>query len=435
VALNPTYYWPFNDTAGSTTVADVMGVHNLTSLVSDGLGVVGPELNTTANQLFSDQIWTGPQWGVGGWASWSMLALVNSPQAGALATLTDFMGIGDPANRHTRGVWLQQSSGAVNTLLYTLRGTVNSTNIAFNNVIANWRLLAWTFQLSPALWTSYADGVSSSTNAATAGVAPVATDSLWIQSAAPIVVSHVAWFPRVLSQTEVQTVSNQKVAWPYQQPINLPYTIGGGGTVDLTPVLDQTTQILDNQSTIDPVVQAIKQDTTNVLGHWTGYETVTLPSLNDVLSNITAGITATIGAGSSAIAQTIGQLFSWKPWDWFAPRDLSGGEVCEQLDVDVSLEAYYGITLRITQYPESTIFRTPDQAWSYNDLAVITFRRSGDIIARHGVHTLSHSVAPLPQSLAPTNVDLPVSIQPGDYHIIVDPEPGVCFTLTGYVLP
>jgi hypothetical protein len=178
-----------------------------------------------------------------------------------------------------------------------------------------------------------------------------------------------------------------------------------------------------------------EQNTTTMDTNWQQYESVTLPSLQDVLNNIVAAVHATIGAGTSSQDVPLSTLFSWKPWDYLAPRDLSGGTTCVALDVDISLRAYYGIGVYIDSYPDTWEFRTPDGAWGFHDLAVLTFVRGGSIIQRHGIHTVTHEVSPVPGSLTPTVVELPISLQPADYHIRVDWAEGVCGHVLGYVIP
>lgn len=177
------------------------------------------------------------------------------------------------------------------------------------------------------------------------------------------------------------------------------------------------------------------QNTTTMDTNWQQYEQVTLPSLQDVLNGITQGITATIGGLPNQVSQTIGQLMSWRPWDFLADRDLSGGTTCDRVDYDASYNALYGVTLTIDVIPDGWPFATPDKGWSFHDLAVLCFWRAGGLVQRHGVHTMTFSVSPIPDSLTPTVIELPVSLQPGQYHITVDWAPGVCGHLVGHVLP
>src|SRR5262249_37140601 len=143
------------------------------------------------------------------------------------------------------------------------------------------------------------------------------TDTLLVRSDTPVVVSHVAAFQRALSSTEVGSVGAQVVQWPYGQVINTAPEITGGGTVDLTPVLNnQSTympQIVDIQNKLTaqiPIISNIQTVVTYLQGQWNNYASVTLPSLNDLLNNIYSGIQSTITTGAGALSRTLGQMLS-----------------------------------------------------------------------------------------------------------------------------
>lgn len=183
------------------------------------------------------------------------------------------------------------------------------------------------------------------------------------------------------------------------------------------------------------LLESVKTDTEAILGQWANYVSVTLPSLDQVLANIDAKLIGTVLTATGPVGYPIGQLLNAFDPTVLQPANLSNGVGCERLDVDVSLNALYGVELRITDYPEGWIFRTPDKAWSFRDLAVISFWRDGTLIERHGVHTLSHSVSPLPDSVPFTLGPIFAYLQPGGYHITVDWLDGVCGELVGQVLP
>lgn len=177
------------------------------------------------------------------------------------------------------------------------------------------------------------------------------------------------------------------------------------------------------------------QHTTTMDTNWQQYETVTLPSLQDVLNNITTSVTAVVGAGATAVSQTIGELFSLKPFTSLIQQDLSGGETCENLDIDLSLTSFYGLELIITNYPDDWKFTTPDHQWGHRDLAVLELTLGGVLLLRHGIHTLSHSVKPLPTYPLPWLFFVPTALQPAGLHVRVYWEAGVCGRLIGETLP
>jgi hypothetical protein len=156
---------------------------------------------------------------------------------------------------------------------------------------------------------------------------------------------------------------------------------------------------------------------------------------NQLALTINAATTAAVNIGTSVLQLPIGQILSSNFSDAFRLEDIGGGVTCDPIRVDISRSALYGVTVRITQYPDTAVFRTPDGAWSFSDLAVLTVTRGGDILARHGIHTTSHTLSPLPETPYPWLTNLGVPIQPSDYHVAVDWAAGVCGELLGLVLP
>jgi len=157
--------------------------------------------------------------------------------------------------------------------------------------------------------------------------------------------------------------------------------------------------------------------------------------VNDFLAAVHDAVVMNLGTISNPIPIGLANWFLPVAKQFLSPRTLAGPNECNPVDVDISGAAYYSIGVTVDTYPPDWRFATPDNAWSYHDLAVITFVRGGTIAARHGVHTLTFTVSPVPDSITQTVTDLPVSIQPGDYHVRVEWAAGVCGTLTGYVLP
>lgn len=202
--------------------------------------------------------------------------------------------------------------------------------------------------------------------------------------------------------------------WIYNQ-------VGASGTTDLTPVLEDT--------------EAIQADTTILLNNWATYTSVTLPSLNDILALIQQSVTATLQFAPAPVSVSLGEIFSILSPDFWADRDLSGGTTCERVDYDASFNALFGVSVQVESYPADWRLGTPDHAWGIHDLAVLTFTRGGNTIERHGIHTVSHTVSPLPQFPWPWQSAIPIALQPGDTHIIVDWAEGVCGRLIGHVLP
>jgi hypothetical protein len=162
---------------------------------------------------------------------------------------------------------------------------------------------------------------------------------------------------------------------------------------------------------------------------------VTTTETNQLAQAINAATTAVINIGTSLVSLPIGQILSSNASDALRLADLGGGVTCDRIDVDISRGNFYGVVVRVTQYPDTAVFRTPDAAWSFSDLAVLTVTRGGDVLARHGIHTTSHTMVPLPETPYPWLTNFGIPIQPSDYHVSVDWAAGVCGELLGLVLP
>lgn len=157
--------------------------------------------------------------------------------------------------------------------------------------------------------------------------------------------------------------------------------------------------------------------------------------VNDFLASIHDAVIMNLGTLINPIPISIANWLLPKPMDFLAPRHLAGPNECFPVNVDISGEAYYSLGVTIDTYPADWVFATPGAEWSFHDLAVLTIMRGGSISRRYGIHTLSFSVSPIPDSITQTVTDLPISIQPGDFHVQVDWAAGVCGSLIGYVLP
>lgn len=182
-------------------------------------------------------------------------------------------------------------------------------------------------------------------------------------------------------------------------------------------------------------LQRIDTNTQEMDTNWAQYTGVTLPSLNDVIQQILSGITVTVEDTLGPVVAPIGDLFHWVTHDFFADDVIAPPNTCTRVDKDASFERYQGVEVHIDSYPPEFHFVTPGGEWSFRDLAVLSFVRGGGLLERHGIHTLSYSVSPLPASLTPWTVGANLHVLPGDYHIVVDWAPGVCGHVIGNVLP
>lgn len=182
-------------------------------------------------------------------------------------------------------------------------------------------------------------------------------------------------------------------------------------------------------------LQDVNVDSNQLITNWEQYLSVTLPSLQQVLDGITAALQVTIQVAPGPVQKAVGEVLSIVSPDFWSDRDLSGGVTCTRVDYDASFNALFGVTVIVESFPEDWRFQTPDHAWGFRDLAVLTFTRGGNDVERHGIHTLTHTVSPLPAFPWPWQSPLPIALQPGETHIIVDWAEGVCGRLVGHVLP
>lgn len=178
-------------------------------------------------------------------------------------------------------------------------------------------------------------------------------------------------------------------------------------------------------------LQRVDQNTQEMDQNWLDYESITLPSLQDVLNLIYAGIQASIGPDNNAVPYTIGQLMSWKPFDVFPDVDLSGGTTCETVVLDLSRNNIQALKVYIDQKPDEFVMTTPGNSWTFRDLAVVSIIRGGTLLERHGIHTLEWTLSPLPQSLSPWPLGIRWGVQPNDYQVTVNWAPGVCGHVIG----
>lgn len=435
IDLNPWIWWKLDDLTPGV-VADSSG-HNIHGTSSSDLdyAVTGPTIDEPGMRFYAGGQVISPALGLSAWASTTITWWATAPALGGVSTAQLIWNIGDPLNRTARGVWALMASMLQDNLAVTQRGTTNVSSIQTPFPRPYWHMYAWVRDAVANTTTVSVDGGTAVSAGTTSGVVWQTTDPLLLKADTPVVLSNVAIFDKVLSQVQLQSIANKVQTWPYIVPSNQIPVIQGDTTVDLTPVLEQTTLILANQDTALPQIADTKEDTTAILGFWSGYESVTLPSLATALGNIQASMTSSFETAAGTVSRTIGDLLSWRPWDFFLPADLSGGIRCDHIEVDASLAALYGITLTITSWPEDWKWRTPDNAWSLKDLAVIRIYRGGSLIMRQGVHTTSHTISPLPDSFPFGAGQAVAEIQPSDYLITVDFHADVCGILMGSVLP
>lgn len=153
------------------------------------------------------------------------------------------------------------------------------------------------------------------------------------------------------------------------------------------------------------------------------------------LADTRNALVTTVTTSRGVVHTDLGSLFNWTAPDFWGSGSLSGGVTCERIDYDASLQNLFGVSLVIEEYPDDVVLRTPDGGWSFPDLAVLSFFRGGILQQRHGIHTLTHTVSPVPSTAWYGALGVQAPVQPADYHIVVDWLPGVCGNLLGFRSP
>jgi len=296
-ALNPRWYYPMQETSG-TTLTDVMGNVGAATWSGDGLGVgTGPELNTHAGRLYSTTTVVGPGLGLTSWGDFSFMAWLTAPFNANSTSATNVMGLGDHNNPTLRG-WRMTYTSASN-LAGNYAMILNGINVSSGSVPypqGLWHVVTWTYANATHSLTGYIDGNLFGTSGVGTPTILQTSDQWWVSMLQPAVLAHVAWFPTVLTQTQIQTVSNQIHVWPYGDPINVPVA-STPVTVDLTPVTDDTATILANQAVFMPQI-------TNIV-------TTLLPNLQTAVNGITGFVTNALQTAAGAVLTTpVGTLIS-----------------------------------------------------------------------------------------------------------------------------
>src|SRR5262249_41112442 len=243
-----------------------------------------------------------------------------------------------------------------------------------------------------------------------------------------------------LTQTQIQSVSSQLAQWPYTVPINLPPPApsGGGGltsdqaaqltdiqtkVADIPGLVDASNFISSTVNTILGKVNQIKADPTQLRAN----------GVAGVQSVIDA-VTATITNAGGALQKTIGALFSSPTLDQLSPDSL--GSACAPAVIEQTLQdlVAYGLQMQCTSYADWYVFTGNADDYTTQALGTLQIFRGGNEVLRLGLHTLTHTVYPLPGvPELPINVGL--AIVPGQYLIRLTPAPETCWHLEALVQP
>ena len=454
--LNPNLWLKLDEGSGTTANNSGSLANHGTLTGSYDLSAIGPEIGTTCLRMFSGGLLTTLGMDVTSIAPLSLGCWISMDASGTVGATYPVFGIGDPANPLTRGpiVWENHAALGAPRLNYRWNaGAQGQANLP--TPALDWHWIVVTNATGTNGTKLYVDGQLVQQITPTTSVPALSTDPLWLRCDEPLVIAHLCfWGGRLLSQTEIQSVANEKGPWPPDGPINTKTDGGGGGGGGLTS--DQAAQLTDIQTKvadIPGITDAVNfiSDTVNHIKGVTDDTNVKVaqlqvdvgniinslfPQLADVLNDIGAqvtqildGITSTITNLAGTVTTTIGKFFDQHSKDVLGQFNPTGGPTCEQIDWNIGGASYFGVTLTITTRPQRFWPVTPDKQWTYPDLAVIRIYISGELVLREPVHLNSHSIRPLPGMFPAQVAGIGVPIAPSDYHIIVDFADGVC----GYI--
>lgn len=200
-----------------------------------------------------------------------------------------------------------------------------------------------------------------------------------------------------------------------------------GQTAGFTATDRQTLNtVASEQQAQSTDITTITTNTNTQQQQWAQYETVTLPSLQTNLNNIISGLTATVGEGINAVGRTIGQIFSGPTLADLTEGDLGSACFPDSLVATAAIGgSAYGLQVQITQYPDWITFTGPGDNYTIQVLAVLVIQRGGNTILRHGIHTTTYMLYPMP-GIPDAPIVLDVPVDPGDYAITIIPSAECC---------
>jgi hypothetical protein len=370
LALSPGMYWKLDE--GGGTVATNYGSRSLDGTISGSvdLTVPGPEVDTTALRLFLGGQVVSPPMDVVTPGTTSVMLWASTDSTGTNGTVYPIWNVGDPANRTARGYYMLEQHSAMGSPIFRFNvgaGVASGTPNAARTY--DWHHYAMTYQTGANGIKFYVDGLTPSQATGSSIVNCQTTDPFLLRCDEPMVVAHVAYFNRVLTQAEIKTVSDQLSPWPLTQPINTGPPSGGdgggggGGLTDdqaaqLTAIDTKTDDIpglVAAATFISDTVNHIKGVTDYLKDQWDAYTSVTLPSLADYLSNILTAVTSSIVDAGTTIAQkAVGELQDWADrgaWEYNS-EDLVLTE-CGELEQPAHIPgiANFGLQLQATVVP------------------------------------------------------------------------------------
>jgi len=181
-------------------------------------------------------------------------------------------------------------------------------------------------------------------------------------------------------------------------------------------------------------LQQASQQTNQLLGLDTTYTGDTIATVQDVVGHIFDGISVSLQGAAGAVSQTLGQFFSGKTWDLLGLFDF--GSVCapDVFQQEIGGATFFGIQLECTSYADWYVFTGPGDTYTTQSLGTLEITRGGSVILRQGLHTLTHTVYPLPGvPLFEMVTEMPTV--PGNYIVTATPAPETCWHVSALQFP
>lgn len=250
-ATSPNLWYKLDETSGTTAVNAGSLSNNGTYSGSLAQGVEGPENGTFATRLFSTGQVVSAAMDISVVRDLSLGMWVSTDSSATLGTHFPIVSIGDVSNRLNRGPQLYEAHTTIGQPIFggAWRPPGGAQQTA-GEPRKFWHWVVLTVTQSTAIARIYVDLIAPLSAGLGSTVAALLTDPLLIRSDEPLVIAHVCFWNRVLSQAEINSVSNQVAPWPYTVPINTPPE-GGGGGGGLTP--DQATQLAEIDTKTDDI--------------------------------------------------------------------------------------------------------------------------------------------------------------------------------------
>lgn len=181
-------------------------------------------------------------------------------------------------------------------------------------------------------------------------------------------------------------------------------------------------------------LQAFQQRTAAASGGFTETDRALLTAVDGRTQLIGEPGSLQIQNSLGTVATTLSEIFSRSTLDRLTLQELTSGETCDPVRVDISFSWFHAIIVRVTTIAEDLVPKTPDHEWYFPDLAVLRIFRGADLEFRRGIHTPTFiQERPWQWGWQFLNV-VPILGTPPETNVAVDWRPGCCGRVYGMFL-